>query len=123
MKKMIVLLCMLGMVLVSCSNEEGSDEPELNQETTNVEKAASDESEETNESSLMEYIEYDIVAEHIDLDTYSPRIETDNHGSRVILYIDDQGSEQYKSVYIKEISRLEIIEFNENGMIFEGTVN
>ncbi|KAA0566569.1 hypothetical protein F0342_00500 [Bacillus sp. CH30_1T] len=42
---------------------------------------------------------------------------TDNEGKRVLLLIDKNGVEQYKTIFIKNTSRLKIIKINE-GQIF-----
>lgn len=54
--------------------------------------------------------EYMTVNEKIQGNEYSVNIDTDNDGTRVILFIDEQGVEQYKSVFIKSEERVIIVD-------------
>ncbi|MBT2583315.1 lipoprotein [Planococcus sp. ISL-109] len=71
---------------------------------------------------LHEYEEYDRIAEHIDVSEYETEVETDNDGSRVLFFADEAGAKVYKSVYVKDTQRLELIHLDEQGALFNGTL-
>ncbi len=67
-------------------------------------------------SPLAGYEEYAVLQSTIaNLDSLSPVIETDNPGTRVILYADAGGRKVYKSIYVKANNRLKIIDLNGGG--------
>lgn len=73
-----------------------------------------DESSGTDNSAIEDFDEYNIVAEHIDLDEYTGIVKTDNKGNRVILYEDADGEKEYKSVFVKNDNRLKVISFDDD---------
>lgn len=72
----------------------------------------------TNNDTIKNLTEYNKVAEHIDLDTHSGKVQTDNRGNRVIIYSDANGHKKYKSIFIKNDNRLKIVHFDNDGLIF-----
>lgn len=129
MKKTLLLL-LVTIVLAACGgddssepNEEPVKEPDQSEEagTDEGEKAeendkeeAAEEETEADNSAIEEFDEYDIVADHIDLDAYTGIVETDNQGTRVILYEDENGEKEYKSIFVKNDSHLKIISLNDD---------
>lgn len=81
-----------------------------------------DNGEEASDNQLADLPEYEILEDEIDVNTLEAKIETDNPNKRVILYADDNGKQQYKSIFIKNENRLKIIQFNDNGQIFNGVI-
>ncbi|GGN63567.1 hypothetical protein [Oceanobacillus indicireducens] len=47
------------------------------------------------------------MAEHIDLDTYQGVVETDNKGNRI---------------FIKHDNRIKIVQFNDDGLLYNGII-
>lgn len=91
----------------------------------NSENEATDDSEDGTESSnneLADFPEYETLVDEIDVDTLEAKIETDNPNKRVILYADDSGKNQYKSIFIKKQNRLKIIQFDDNGQVFNEVI-
>jgi len=71
-----------------------------------------------NNGDLEEFPEFDTKAEYIDLDAYQGVVETDNKGNRIILFEDENGHSEYKSIFIKHDNRLKIVEFNNDGLLY-----
>lgn len=58
-----------------------------------------------------------------DFDSLEPIVETDNPGTRVILFQQDGGRKVYKSVFVKRTNRLKIINIDGEGPpIFNDTI-
>lgn len=140
--KKITMLVMgvLLMVLVACSNTDDTNDAEDQTEETETENdikaeatedddidvQADDENESDKEENTgnSDLEEYDTVSNEIDMDTYDMNIEEDNSNKRIILYENEQGNKEYKSIYLKEQSRLKIIEFDKDeGQIFNEVIN
>lgn len=71
---------------------------------------------------LHEYEEYSLISEHIDVSEYEAEVETDNDGTRVLFFEDEAGEKVYKSVYVKDAQRLELIHLGEQGVLYDGTL-
>lgn len=69
-----------------------------------------------------EFAEYDKVSEFIDLDQYEASVVEDNKAKRVIVFADEDGQEQYKTIFNKKTSYVKVIEFD-HGQIFNGHIN
>lgn len=97
-------------------NSDGATEDIENQEDNSDDRDTSDTV--ANNGDLETYPEFDIIAEHIDLDKYQGVVETDNKGNRIILFEDENGHSEYKSIFIKHDNRLKIVEFNNDGLLY-----
>ena len=97
------------------SNNE-ADSNEDNGDNNNNDNEADD----SIPSEIADFEEADQLAETIDnLGSLKPDIKTDNPNKRIILFSDDNGKKEYKSIYIKEKSRLKIVELNkDDGLLF-----
>ncbi|MEI3598419.1 hypothetical protein [Oceanobacillus sp. MO10714A] len=73
-----------------------------------------------NNGDLEEFPEFDTKAEYIDLDAYQGVVETDNKGNRIILFEDEKGHSEYKSIFIKHNNRLKIVQFKGDGLLYNG---
>jgi hypothetical protein len=74
--------------------------------------------------SLTAFEEYTILDENIDLSVLKEKVLTDNPGKRVIMFLDDNGQELYKSIYVKETNFLKIVDIRNNeGVIFDGQIS
>lgn len=75
----------------------------------------------SNENDLSTYEEYGVLEDTIDIAQYETKVETDNDGSRVILfYENDQLA--YKSVYVKDERHLKIISTNDEPPLYNDTL-
>ncbi|GAA0320129.1 hypothetical protein [Oceanobacillus sp. FSL W7-1281] len=69
-----------------------------------------------------EYEEQKIIDEEIAEGEYDISVETDNQGTRVMFYEID-GEKYYKTVFVKNDSRLKIIDLqNDDGLIYNETI-
>jgi ABC-type glycerol-3-phosphate transport system substrate-binding protein len=134
-KKTIMLIAALTIV-TACSNNEATENKgetlEKTQESLQTEEkpAASQENiqqtEETQSQSQedgnhMEWTslpEYNKIMEQIDNKDYIFETVTDNPGKRILYIVDENGNKQYKTIFVKNTSRLKIINLNGNGIVF-----
>lgn len=65
--------------------------------------------------------EYSKTLEQIDDQDYKVQKVTDNEGKRVLLLVDNNGKEQYKTIFIKKTNMLKIIDLDK-GQIFSGII-
>ncbi|MVP00974.1 hypothetical protein [Paenibacillus lutrae] len=61
--------------------------------------------------------EYAAIIQQIGGKDYQFKTVTDNEGERV-LFIEQDGKERYKSIYVKKTKRLKIIQLDREGQIF-----
>lgn len=66
--------------------------------------------------------EYETVAAKVDVSKYSAQIVEDNLMKRVIVLKDTNGRERYKTVFIKTLNRLKIVDYK-GGMIFDKVIS
>lgn len=110
MSKLIVAL--LGVtLLVGCSSDVSNET-----DTTNIPIVK-----EENEA-LNDFLEYDLLAQHIDLSMYEADMETDNNGTRVIFFEDEEGHKAYKSVFVKEAKHLKLVSLDNDGLIYDDVI-
>ncbi|WP_440896904.1 hypothetical protein ACS127_02530 [Amphibacillus sp. Q70] len=99
--------------------EPNNQEAESGQTEDNEEQEYSEESN-TDEDSFQEM---EVIEEYIDVSDYQREIETDNRNTRVMFFKSDQGEKEYKTVFIKDKSRLKIIHLGEDGLLFNEELN
>lgn len=73
-------------------------------------------------SELENFVEYTTLNDTIDLNEYSSVVESDNKGSRVIMFKDGSGKKVYKSVYTKNNKRLKIIQLTNDQLLFNEVI-
>lgn len=66
--------------------------------------------------------EYASVASVIDPTSFTTRVTEDNVSNRVILFSDNYGRTQYKSVFVKKTGLLKVINLKGGGVVLETTV-
>ncbi|MDZ5710762.1 hypothetical protein [Jeotgalibacillus haloalkalitolerans] len=59
---------------------------------------------------LTTFPEYENLAEYVDTDNYSTEIAEDGPGERVIIFKEDNGEVQYKSIFVKDTNRHKIVQ-------------
>ena len=72
----------------------------------------------TKNDHLKDFTEFDVLVDKIDLDIYQGVVETDNKGNRIILFENENGDKEYKSIFIKHENRLKIVQFDDDGLIY-----
>jgi len=77
---------------------------------------------ESNNDDLKDFPEFDTIAEYIDLDTYQGVLETDNKGNRIIVFQNEKGHSEYKSIFTKHDSHLKIVQFKDDDLLYNGTI-
>ena len=73
-------------------------------------------------SELENFEEYATLNDTIDLSKYSSIVESDNKGSRVIIFKDENEKKVYKSVYTKNNQRLKIIQLTDDQLLFNEVI-
>lgn len=129
MKKIIIVLFSL-LFLVSCSTDtEDEATPNNNQEGNNVTQendenhSTTDDSNTVDNEHLKAYEEFDILSQELDLNLYEGIVETDNRGNRVILFQTEEGTKEYKSIYVKDDHHLKIVHFNdEDNLLYNDVI-
>ncbi|WJY27855.1 hypothetical protein [Sporosarcina trichiuri] len=67
---------------------------------------------------LADFEEYSTVKETADIDGLKGIVETDNPGTRVILYEDENGEKKVKSIFVKKENWLKVISLVDDGMLY-----
>ncbi|MBG9785906.1 hypothetical protein [Shouchella lehensis] len=110
----VTLVTVVALTACNTTNEE---EPVNQNEEMVNENQPLDEEDHTNtiEGSNEEWTEVAIVQEEVDDTITRVDMQNDRGGNRVILYFTDEEEPRYKSILVKEESRLKIISINEDG--------
>lgn len=66
--------------------------------------------------------EYDTIIQNIDNKDYTFETVTDNEDKRILLLSNEDGKEQYKTIYVKKTKRLKIIDVDGEGQIYNGVI-
>lgn len=138
-KKMIILVSAMA-IITACSdkeapatNEEASGKTEANVQPREEQGDAKESEQQTENSqhsteesvNAMEWAslpEYNTIIEQIGNNEYTFETVTDNDGKRILTIMDENGEKQYKTVFVKNTSRLKIININGNGVVFNGII-
>lgn len=121
MKKIFVIFTSLAlMFLLGCSaQKEQVNENKNIEETTKEKEQASEEKniEETTDTendNINEYEEISKIAEKINVEDYNMHVESDNEGTRIILFEKNE-RKMYKSIFVKEKKHLKLIDLELGG--------
>ncbi|WP_182201335.1 hypothetical protein [Paraliobacillus salinarum] len=119
-----VLFILIALLLLSACNTGVQDEADENSNSQNTDEETvtdqdnSEDAEQANDGEsnedLSNFPEITYISDKIEIDQYEMMVETDNEGSRVILYSKD-GQKHYKSVYVKDEKRLKLLDIHEGG--------
>ncbi|MFK2827015.1 hypothetical protein QYG89_15285 [Bacillus sp. B190/17] len=136
MNKPMVALAAAAIMLTAC-NSNGADEKSnevigksgQSMLTTDKEKENEPQEEGQNQPKESErqgewasLPEYDEIMGHVDHQNYTFQTVTDDEGKRILLLIDENNEIQYKTIFIKNDSRLKIVKMNGGGQIFNGVI-
>jgi type III secretory pathway component EscV len=116
MKKIFAVFISLTLIfLLGCSFEKEKVNEDKNiKETTNEKEQASEKEnvEETTDAendNTNEYEEISKIAEKINVQDYNMNVESDNEGTRIILF-EKNGIKMYKSIFVKAKKHLKLID-------------
>lgn len=134
MIKKVMMVSMAALFLTACS-DKAPDETTPVPEETNSTQSESAESEPTETESAdpvattdhgewASLPEYATIMDQIDDGEYNFETVTDVSEKRILLLSDQDGKEQYKTIFIKPTDRLKIIKIGNNGdgEIFNATL-
>ncbi|WP_256762210.1 hypothetical protein [Cohnella sp. WQ 127256] len=122
MNKAVITLVAAAIMLTACNrnqadiSSDAQNQPSLQTEVVQESKQPAKES--TFHEEMSSLPEYDTIVQYIDKKEYTFRTVTDNESKRVLLLIDQDGKEQYKTIFIKNTSRLKIIQIDGEGQVF-----
>ncbi|GAF23997.1 hypothetical protein JCM19047_3856 [Bacillus sp. JCM 19047] len=107
---------MTVVALTACNTTNEEEPVNQNNERVNENQPVGEEDEtNTIEGFNEEWTEVAIVQEEVDDTITRVDMQNDRGGSRVILYFTDEEGPRYKSILVKEESRIKIISINEDG--------
>lgn len=49
-------------------------------------------------------------------------MESDNNGTRVIFFENEEGQKDYKSVFVKEANHLKLVSLDNDGLIYDDVI-
>ncbi|WP_145326232.1 hypothetical protein [Paenibacillus xylanexedens] len=123
MNKMLLILIAAAMMLTACNsnqtnpvNDAGSTEQSEHTETAQQNNEPAEGSRNPGEWSSLP--EYDVIVRTIDSVDYTFRAVKDNENERILLLANQDGKEKYKTIYIKNTSRLKIIDVDGDGQLY-----
>jgi hypothetical protein len=93
------------------SLKAGEDSNETNQPEANTRRV---------EAAILP--EYNVILKRIGKDDYTVETITDNEGTRVLHFLNEQGEMHYKSVFVKDTNRLKIIDTKGGGEVFNEVI-
>lgn len=139
MNKTLLTLVAAATILTACSSNQAdpnnqannSNQTDTNNNVEQNEQSAQTEvvrennqpeKESTDHDEWSSLSEYDTIIQNIDEKDYTFKTVTDNQNKRILLLTDQDGKEQYKTVFIKDTSRLKIIDLDGEGEIFNAVL-
>ncbi|MGG0644882.1 hypothetical protein ABE021_13180 [Sporosarcina gallistercoris] len=130
--KKILLVSALTCLLAGCTSNDPAQKSDtqdqsmssLEENSINIppddhieaEKQASENG--ADNSGLSTFEEYSKVAEVAPIEGLKGIVETDNSGTRVLLFEDESGQKTIKSIYVKKENRLKVISSDENDLLY-----
>lgn len=125
MKKSFAIL-LTALALAACGNgqdkESANDSPVIEQNDANSSSVREDDGEIVEMNELQQFDEYEMLAKHIDLAQFTSKLQTNNQGNRIILFINAQNEKVYKSIFIKHDQHLKIIDLNTDALLFNDVI-
>lgn len=123
MNKMLLIVITAATLLTACQsnladngNATGNNEQSVQTETSQQNNESAEESLDHGEWSALP--EYDVIVRNMDSQDYTFRTVTDNENERILLLTNPDGVEKYKTIFIKNTSRLKIIDVDGGGQLF-----
>lgn len=98
--------------------------PNTDKRSQDQSQSSRDESSKKNQNASLEaFEEYETIAKEIDLDQYTGSVQTDNQGNRIILFANEQGENDYKSIFVKHQNHLKIVALTSDQLLFNGVID
>ncbi|MFK0522982.1 hypothetical protein ACINKY_12315 [Paenibacillus illinoisensis] len=123
MNRLLMILIAAATMLTACQsnqtdagNPSGSSEPSAQTETAQPNNEPTEES--TSQSKWSSLPEYATIVREVDSQDYTFRTVNDNENERILLLTNQDGEEKYKTIFIKNTSRLKIIDVDGGGQLF-----
>lgn len=102
----------------SISSEEESTEDTEETSTEETDESSTDDSQTSDAAdSVADFEEGDTLQDTVDLEGLTMETATDNPNKRVLLFSNDEGQKEYKSVFIKRTNRLKIIDTKNDDLL------
>lgn len=111
MYKPLIALVASAALLTACSAEEAAAD----------QSAAATESGSLEDAKQQDWAllpEYDTIIDMVGDQSLVFEMVEDNQGKRVLLMVESDGTEQYKTIFVKKTNRLKIIEIDGQGLLF-----
>ncbi|TVX86865.1 hypothetical protein [Paenibacillus agilis] len=123
MNKLVILLFGAATILTACSGDQTdiSNNVEGNQQSVQTEALQENKQlakESTSHDKWSSLPEYDTIIQNIYKQDYTIKTVTDNERERILLLMNQDGKEQYKTIFIKNTNRFKIINMDGEGLIF-----
>lgn len=116
--KKLLLVGLLTFLLAGCTSNESVQEPVANDENTESVEDNSVSNPPSDTNNLEAFEEYQQISEIADLEGLNGIVETDNPGTRIILFEDENGRKTLKSVFVKKENRLKVISLDNEGLLY-----
>ena len=114
MRKIFVIIISLSLIFsLGCSFEKEQSSEKQNIEEKSQEETSQEETSQEENINTLRYEEMAKISEVIDLEDYNINVETDNQGTRVIIFEKDE-RKVYKSIFVKEKKHLKLIDLESN---------
>ncbi|MFT9846031.1 PepSY domain-containing protein [Aneurinibacillus sp. REN35] len=98
---------------VELETKTGEAEADINAITGDVIELTKESATTVKKDDRSSYPELDVIAKQIDkVQGYKIQTVTDHKGKRILLFVDQNGKKQYKTIFVKNTHRLKIIELN-----------
>ncbi|GAA3016943.1 hypothetical protein [Tetragenococcus solitarius] len=103
---------------ISSEATEESAEETVEVSTEETDETSADISQNSEaENDVVDFEEGDALQDTIDLEGLTMETATDNPNKRVLLFSNDEGQKEYKSVFIKQKNRLKIIDIKNDDLL------
>ena len=123
MNRLLMILIAAATMLTACQsnqtdtgNPSGSSEQSAQTETAQSNNEPTEER--TSQTEWPSLPEYDTIVRKVDSQDYTFRTVTDSENERILLLTNQDGEEKYKTIFIKNTSRLKIIDVDGGGQLF-----
>jgi len=123
MNRLLMILIAAATMLTACQsnqtdtgNPSGSSEQSAQTETAQSNNEPTEER--TSQSEWSSLPEYDTIVQKVDAQDYTFRTVTDSENERILLLTNQDGEEKYRTIFIKNTSRLKIIDVDGGGQLF-----
>lgn len=98
---------------IELDTKTGEAEAEINAITGDVIELTKESATTVKKDDRSSYPELDVIAKQIDkVQDYKIQTVIDHKGKRILLFVDQNGKKQYKTIFVKNTHRLKIIELN-----------